>query len=210
MFTGLIEALGEIVDISKVSNGLRLEIRADAARGIREGDSVAVNGVCLTAVGVDAAASVFGAEIGPETARVTSLGDLNPGSLVNLERALREGDRLGGHFVLGHVDATGSVKDIRREGDFCWFTVSYPISLAPLFIHRGSVAVDGISLTVARLDEGTFDVQVVPFTLGHTNLQSARPGQRVNLECDVLGKYVVRALEVYGPAGFRTPLKEGA
>ena len=209
MFTGLIEAIGEVVDISKVSNGLRLEIRAETARGVRDGDSVAVNGVCLTAVGVDGAAGVFGAEIGPETARVTSLGDLAPGSLVNLERALREGDRLGGHFVLGHVDGTGSVRDIRREGDFCWFTVSYPMGLAPLLIHRGSVAVDGISLTVARLAEGTFDVQVVPFTLAHTNLQSARQGQRVNLECDVLGKYVVRALEVYGPAGFRTPQKEG-
>ena len=208
MFTGLIEAIGEVVDVSKIPDGLRLEIRAEKARGIQQGDSVAVNGVCLTAVGVDG--HVFSAEIGPETARVTSLGDLGPGSLVNLERALRQGDRLGGHFVLGHVDGTGTINDIRREGDFCWFTVSYPIGLAPMLIHRGSVAVDGISLTVARLAEGTFDVQVVPFTLAHTNLQSVRPGQRVNLECDVLGKYVIRALEVYGPAGFRTPLKENA
>ena len=197
MFTGLIEAVGEVVDVSKIPDGLRLEMRAEKVRGIQQGDSIAVNGVCLTAVGVDS--GVFVTEIGPETARVTSLGDLGPGSLVNLERALRQSDRLGGHFVLGHVDGTGAIRDIRREGDFCWFTVSYPMDLAPLLIHRGSVAVDGISLTVARLDEGSFDVQVVPFTLAHTNLQAARPGQRVNLECDVLGKYVVRALEVYRP-----------
>lgn len=195
MFTGLIESIGEVVDVSKIPDGLRLEIRAETARGIHLGESVAVNGVCLTAVQADT--GVFAAEIGPETARVTSLGDLAPGSLVNLERALRQGDRLGGHFVLGHVDGAGTIKDIRREGDFCWFTVSYPMDLAPLLIHRGSVAVDGISLTVARLDEGTFDIQVVPFTLARTNLQAAQPGQRVNLECDVLGKYVVRAFEVY-------------
>ena len=157
---------------------------------------MAVSGVCLTAVAVDENTRVFAAEVGPETAQVTSLGDLAPGSLVNLERALRQGDRIGGHFVLGHVDGTGAIRDIRREGDFCWFTVSYPMGLSPLLIHRGSVAVDGISLTVARLDEGTFDIQVVPFTLAHTSLQAARPGQRVNLECDVLGKYVIRALEV--------------
>jgi len=196
MFTGLIEAIGEVVDVSTVPAGLRLEIRSGSARGIRQGDSVAVSGVCLTAVAVDENAGVFAAEIGPETAQVTCLGDLSPGSLVNLERALRQGDRIGGHFVLGHVDGTGAIKDVRREGDFCWFTVSYPLGLAPLLIHRGSVAVDGISLTVARLDEGTFDIQVVPFTLAHTSLQAARPGQRVNLECDVLGKYVIRALEV--------------
>jgi riboflavin synthase len=200
MFTGLIEAVGEVADVSTIPDGLRLEIRAETARDLQPGDSVAVNGVCLTAVAADPTAGAFRVEIGPETARVSSLGDLRPGSLVNLERALRQGDRLGGHFVLGHVDGTGSIVGIRHEGDFCWFAVSYPISLAPLLIHRGSVAVDGISLTVARLDGGSFDIQVVPFTLAHTNLRTARPGQRVNLECDVLGKYVIRALEVYGAA----------
>ena len=109
---------------------------------------------------------------------------------------MRADGRFGGHMVLGHVDAAGSIRQIRPEADFTWLTVSYPDALAPLLVHRGSVAVDGISLTVARLDADAFDVQVVPFTLAHTNLRAARPGDRVNLECDMVGKYVLRAMEL--------------
>ena len=196
MFTGLIESVGEVADIQAVESGFSLSIRADLADALGKGESIAVNGVCLTAIG--RRAGTFQAEIGPETAQVTTLGRLRTGSLVNLERAMRADGRFGGHFVLGHVDAAGTITAIRPEADFSWVTVSYPGVLAPLLIHRGSIAIDGISLTIARLDAATFDVQIVPFTWTHTNLRGARPGDAVNLECDMVGKYVVRAVELMG------------
>jgi riboflavin synthase len=199
MFTGLIESVGEIADVTTIHGGLRLGIRTDL-RDLREGESVAVNGVCLTVVA--ASAGKWVAEIGPETAKVTSLGTLERGSAVNLERAMRPDGRFGGHFVLGHVDGVGTIQAIRPEADFSWLTVSYSGGLAPLLIHRGSVAVDGISLTVAKLEAKTFDVQIVPFTWTHTNLRAARVGDLVNLECDMVGKYVLRAVEQYVVSGF--------
>jgi riboflavin synthase len=129
---------------------------------------------------------------------VTTLGFLKPGSLVNLERAIRADGRLGGHFVLGHVDGTGIIQRIRPEADFSWLTISYPASLATYLIHRGSIAVDGVSLTIAALAPSSFDVQIVPFTWMHTNLQAAGVDAPVNLECDMIGKYVARAMEVMG------------
>jgi len=129
---------------------------------------------------------------------VTSLGNLKAGALVNLERSMRADGRFGGHIVLGHVDGTGTIQSIRPESDFRWVTVSYPAALAPYLIHRGSVAIDGISLTIARLDAASLDVQIVPFTWSHTNLRTARTGDRVNLECDMVGKYVIRAVELMG------------
>ena len=200
MFTGLIESVGEIADVTPIDGGFRLGIRTELSSEVREGESVAVNGVCLTVVG--AHAGEWFAEIGPETAKVTSLGRLKRGSIVNLERSMRPDGRFGGHLVLGHVDGTGTVQAICPEADFSWVTVTYPAGLAPLLIHRGSVAVDGISLTVAKLGEHTFDVQIVPFTWRHTNLRAARVGDLVNLECDMVGKYVVRALEQYVESGF--------
>jgi riboflavin synthase len=200
MFTGLIESVGEIADVTPLDGGFRLGIRTELSSEVREGESVAVNGVCLTVV--DAQAGEWFTEIGPETAKVTSLGRLKHGSIVNLERAMRPDGRLGGHFVLGHVDGTGTIQAICPEADFFWLTVTYPAGLAQLLIHRGSVAVDGISLTVAKLEEKTFDVQIVPFTWRHTNLRAARVGDSVNLECDMVGKYVVRALELYAVSGF--------
>ena len=194
MFTGLIETVGEIADVSAIASGFHIRIQTELAAELRTGESVAVNGVCLTVAAVERGS--WSAEIGPETAQVTSLGELRRGSLVNLERAMRAGGRLGGHFVLGHVDGTGSIDAVRPDADFTWLTVSYPAALAPLLIHRGSIAVDGISLTVARLADANFDVQIVPFTWQHTSLRAARPGDRVNLECDMVGKYVLRALEV--------------
>src|SRR6185295_5101276 len=124
------------------------------------------------------------ADIGPETVRVTTLGSMPPGSRVNLERPLRADSRFGGHFVQGHVDAIGCVEDLRREQDFHWLTVSYPDGLAPLIVNKGSIAIDGISLTVAGLATGSLNVMVIPFTMEHTNLGSIQRGERVNLECD--------------------------
>src|SRR5687768_17798598 len=198
MFTGLIEAVGKVAVVKAIDAGFNLRISSDIAGDLRPGESISVNGVCLTVVekGVGPPDHFFAAEIGPETAKVTSLGALSAGSLVNLERAMLANGRFGGHMVLGHVDGTGTIQSIRAEAEFSWITVSYPAALAPYLIHRGSVAVDGISLTVAKLDTATFDVQVVPFTLSHTNLRNARAGNRVNLECDMVGKYVLRAMEV--------------
>ena len=199
MFTGLIESVGEVVDVSTIAAGFTLRIRSDIAADLRAGESVAVNGVCLTVVDTDhkpgSASAEWRAEIGPETARVTSLGSLKAGSLVNLERAMPANGRFGGHMVLGHVDATGTIQAIRPDADFSWVSVSYPPSLGPYLIHRGSIAVDGISLTIAKLEAAAFDVQIVPFTWSHTNLRAARAGDRVNLECDMVGKYVVKAIE---------------
>jgi riboflavin synthase len=196
MFTGLIEAVGTIAEVRPVESGFRMRIRTAIAADIREGESVAVNGVCLTAVSPHA--DEWQAEIGPETARVTSLCSLKVGALVNLERAMRADGRFGGHLVLGHVDGTGTVQAIRPDADFTWVSVGFPEPLAPYLIHRGSIAVDGISLTVAGLSRSTFDVQIVPFTWTHTNLPALRIGDQINLECDMVGKYVVRAVELMG------------
>jgi riboflavin synthase len=196
MFTGLIESVGIVDDLRAVESGFTIRIGTDLAAALQKGESVAVNGVCLTVV--DARPGDWLAEIGPETANVTSLGGLKAGSRVNLERAIRADGRFGGHFVLGHVDGTGTIQGIRSEADFWWVTVSYPGGLAPLLIHKGSIAVDGISLTVAKLEGTSFEVQIVPFTWMHTNLSRARTGDRVNLECDMVGKYVARAVELMG------------
>jgi riboflavin synthase len=134
-------------------------------------------------------------DVGPETARVTTLGTLERGRRVNLERPLRADARLGGHFVLGHVDGVGVVAEARPEGENLWLTIDYPPALAALFIRKGSVAVDGVSLTVAGLDDRRADLQIIPYTRSHTTLGDLRAGDRVNLECDVLGKYVLRAAE---------------
>ena len=196
MFTGLIESVGEIAEVTAIDAGFSLRIASGIAGDLRLGESVAVNGVCLTVVDFSTAAGVFSTEIGPETARVTSLGDLKSGAAVNLERAMPANGRFGGHMVLGHVDGTGTIQSIRPEADFSWLTVAFPAGLAPYLIHRGSIAVDGISLTIAALEKTTFDVQIVPFTWSHTNLRRLRAGDRVNLECDMIGKYVLRAIEL--------------
>ncbi len=191
MFTGLIESLGRVAAVAPVPGGFRLGIETPIAADLSLGDSVAVNGVCLTAV--DAGNGRVAFDIGPETARVTSLGALVPGAPVNLERAMRADSRVGGHFVQGHVDGTGTLVSVRPDAEFSWMTFSFPREHAALLIPKGAVAVDGISLTVAHLAESTFDVQLVPFTLTRTNLSSLAIGARVNLEFDMLGKYAVRA-----------------
>ncbi len=194
MFTGLIETVGHVSGIAPVPSGFCIRIRTALAPSLTPGDSVAVNGVCLTATIIDG--DEWQADIGPETARVTTLGSLKPEQVVNLERPLRAGDRLGGHFVQGHVDAVGTIDAVRRDGDAHWMTIAFPPGLAPLLIPKGSIAVDGISLTVAALRERQFDVMIIPFTWSHTNLSSLRVKDHVNLECDMVGKYVARAVEL--------------
>ena len=194
MFTGLIEALGRIAEVKSTGSGIRIRIRTELAGQLTPGDSLAVNGVCLTVV--LAGDGEVHADVGPETARVTTLGSFKRDEAVNLERPLRADARLGGHFVMGHVDAVGIVEDIRSEGDVHWLTITFRRDLAPYLIRKGSIAVDGISLTIAGLGEEKFDVMVIPFTWEHTNLRALRPGGRVNLECDIVGKYVARAAEV--------------
>ena len=196
MFTGLVEAVGELVESKPTAGGTRLRIAAALAAELAPGDSLAVNGVCLTVT--FASGSEFLADVGPETMRVTTLGSITRESLVNLERPVRADSRFGGHFVQGHVDAIGVLEELRPEAEFYWLTVGFPFHLAPYLVHKGSIAVDGISLTVAGLGPDRFDVQLVPYTMEHTNLKHAQVHSRVNLECDMLGKYVARAVELAG------------
>jgi riboflavin synthase len=197
MFTGLVEDVGEIVEVKPTAGGVRLRIASKLSPELAPGDSLAVNGVCLTIILADA--THVHADAGPETLRVTTLGALTRESLVNLERPLRADGRFGGHFVQGHVDGVGYIEDLRAAAEFHWLTVRFPPALTPYFVHKGSVAVDGISLTVAGLGTDRFDVQIVPYTMEHTNLRRAQIHDRVNLECDMVGKYVVRAMENYVP-----------
>ena len=192
MFTGLIEFIGEVARVETRPAGQRLHLRTPLA--VAAGESVAVNGVCLTVT--PSGADGVHADIGPETARVTTLGSLRPGERVNLERAMRADSRFGGHFVQGHVDGTGTVRAVRPDGDAYWITIAFAEELAPYLIRKGSIAVDGVSLTVADLRDGEFDVMIIPFTWVHTNLSALVPGSRVNLECDMVGKYVARAAEL--------------
>jgi len=196
MFTGLVEAVGEVVEREQTDRGFRLRIATPLATELSPGDSLAVNGVCLTVI-LSQRHEVH-ADIGPETVRVTTLGSLEHGCRVNLERPLRADSRFGGHFVQGHVDAMGRIEDLRPDSEFHWLTVSFPPELRPYIVHKGSIAVDGISLTVAGLGTDRFDVMIVPFTMTHTNLGHVQIRDRVNLECDMVGKYVVRAAELAG------------
>jgi riboflavin synthase len=194
MFTGIVEATGTLAEVKPVAGGFRIRIETALAPTLSPGASLGVNGVCLTVVVIDGIEVV--ADIGPETARVTTLGLLKRGQQVNLERPMRLDGRLHGHFVLGHVDGVGVVSELRPEAAAQWLTIQFPAPLAPFFIRKGSVAVDGISLTVAGLGDREFDVQVIPYTWTHTTLRHLRPNDKVNLECDMIGKYVARALDV--------------
>jgi len=194
MFTGIVEECGRVLE----RDGSRLTVEADAALGgIEIGSSVAVNGVCLTAVAIGSGRLAF--DLGPETLSRTALADLGPGDPVNLERPMRLDGFLGGHLVLGHVDGVGSVIALDRAGDTARLRIEWQgQDLAPLLIPQGSVAVDGVSLTVAALEEGAFEIMLIPHTLERTTLGTLKPGRRVNLEMDVIGKYVLRVLSVRG------------
>jgi riboflavin synthase len=194
MFTGIIEGVGSLSEVKGTGGGYRVRIHTPLSSELKEGDSLAVNGVCLTVILVDGEHVL--ADVGPETARVTTFGALQRGQEVNLERPLRGDGRFDGHFVLGHVDGVGVIEEIRQEGESRWLTVGFQPALAPYFIRKGSVAVDGISLTVAGLGDRQFDVMVIPYTWEHTSLKGLRKGDKVNLECDMIGKYIARAMEL--------------
>jgi len=194
MFTGLIESVGCVEAVTASARGMQIAVATGLASELRPGDSVAVNGVCLTVTRRDA--TQLHADIGPETARITTLGALKTGQPVNLERSMRADSRFGGHFVQGHVDGVGLLRSIRVDGDARWLTIEFPATLAGFIVRKGSIAVDGISLTVADLRDRELDVMIIPFTWEHTSLSSAAAGERVNLECDMVGKYVARAVEL--------------
>jgi riboflavin synthase len=198
MFTGIVEEVGTVVSLSGPGAGHRLAVRADRVLdGSEVGASLAVSGACLTVVARQGDVLAF--DLGPETLARTTLGRLTPGDAVNLERPLRLGATLGGHLVLGHVDGVGVVEDVTRVESTTRARIRLPDrDLAPLLVPHGSVAVDGVSLTVAALDDQAFEVMLVPHTLAATTLGRLRPGQPVNIEADVIGKYVVRALALRG------------
>ncbi len=196
MFTGLIEATGQIASISGREAGERVRIATELGAELTSGDSIAVNGVCLTAVECDP--SGFAADVSPETMRVTTWKAAAVGQVVNLERPVRADGRLGGHFVLGHVDAVGRVTRFEADGECHWLAVRIDESMLGLVVPKGSVAVDGVSLTVARLEGPIVEIQLIPFTVAHTAFRTTRVGDAVNLECDVLGKYVARLMEATG------------
>lgn len=195
MFTGLVEEVGRVLE--RVES--RLVLAADRVlQDSGVGASVAVNGVCLTVVEVGAGRLRF--DVGPETLARTALGDLAVGDPVNLERPMRLGGMVGGHLVQGHVDGVGTVAALTRQAETARLTIEWPgEALAPLLIPQGSVAVDGVSLTVARLNERDFEIMVIPHTLVATTLGGLTPGKRVNLEMDMIGKYVQRILQLRQP-----------
>jgi len=192
VFTGLVADLGSVTALDATADGVRLRVRTALAGELSDGDSVAVNGVCLTAVGPDGES--FGADVMHETLRRSSLADVRAGTRVNLELPLRAHDRLGGHVVQGHVDGVGTVRAVRRDGFARVVTVEVDPGLLRYVVEKGSVAVDGVSLTVAALADDGFVVALVPHTLAVTTLSTLRPGQDVNLEADVLAKYVERLI----------------
>jgi riboflavin synthase len=197
MFTGIIESLGTVASITDRNGARRVRYEAPFAAELAVDDSVSVNGVCQTVVACDAAA--FDTVIVEETLRKTAFGEVKAGDAVNLERSLRLGDRLDGHLVQGHVDTVGRIEAIEAEGTNWLVTVSFPEEWAGYVVGRGSIAVDGISLTVARLERTRFTVAVIPYTWTHTNLGGKQVGEGVNLEFDLLGKYLLRRLELQKP-----------
>lgn len=197
MFTGIIESLGTVASITDRNGARRVRYEASFAAELAVDDSVSINGVCQTVVACDPVG--FETVIIEETLRKTAFGALKVGDPVNLERSLRLGDRLDGHLVQGHVDTVGRIGRIEAEGTNWLVTVSFPEEWAAHIVGRGSIAVDGVSLTVARLERTRFTVAIIPYTWTHTNLGVKREGDGVNLEFDLLGKYLLRRLELQKP-----------
>ncbi|MGA2015941.1 MAG: riboflavin synthase [Opitutaceae bacterium] len=194
MFTGIVEESGSVESFARGASSWRLRVRAARVlEGTAQGDSVAVNGCCLTAVGLDGGAITF--DVLEETRRLTNFRSLAPGAPVNLERSMRTDGRLGGHFVTGHIDGTGLIEAFGPRGADHWLRVRGPSGCGRLLIHKGSIAVDGISLTVAEVDGDAFAVWIIPHTVEVTNLRASRAGDAVNLEFDMIGKYVEKLLE---------------
>jgi riboflavin synthase len=223
MFTGIIETVGRIRRLDRIAtketssqgaagaagDAARVEIAFETPvpeRSLAPGFSIAVNGCCLTVV--EAGEGFFTADLSPETLRRTSFGQLGPGSLVNLERPLTAGSELGGHFGLGHVDGIGLIERIRREGENGWLSVRIPPELGRYVAMKGSLTIDGISLTIAACSPGLAEFAVIPYTFAHTHLREKSEGDPVNLECDVLARYLERLLEARAePTGARLTLE---
>jgi riboflavin synthase len=192
VFTGLVADLGTVAAVDATDDGVRLRVSTALAADLADGDSIAVNGVCLTAVGADG--DGFGADVMHETLRRSSLADVRPGARVNLELPLRADERLGGHVVQGHVDGLGAIRAVRDDGFARVVTIAADPALLRYVVEKGSIAVDGVSLTVAAIDEETFAVSLIPETLERTTLGGAAQGAPVNLEVDILAKYVEKLL----------------
>ena len=194
MFTGIIEDMGKVYrwQMHKGAGTLTLTTHLPSSE-MKRGSSIAVNGTCLTVI--EKAEGRFSVDVSPETLERTTLRKLRRGDPVNLERPLRLSDRLGGHLVTGHVDGVGIIQEIRKKGKFTFFSFQVPAALAPLLVPKGSVAVDGISLTVNECEKRRFSVAIIPFTLNHTNLLGRMVGDKVNIETDIIGKYVQRLLQ---------------
>ncbi len=192
MFTGLVEAVGTVAELARTGEQARLTLNLPFASELALGDSVAVNGCCLTVTQISISQSSF--DILSQTLQVTSLGNLEPGNEVNIERALRVGDRLGGHFMQGHIDATGSIIDWSQHGQDHRLEISLPTDIHSLCIPKGSIAIDGISLTIAELLPESAVCWITPHTSEATHLSSCKVGQKVNLEADMLAKYVRQQL----------------
>lgn len=196
MFTGIIEEIGNVLEVSKTEVKARFKIQAaEIMKDIKQGDSIAVNGICLTVT--DFSANGFCVDVMHETLMRSAIKGLGRGSRVNLERAMPANGRFGGHIVSGHIDGTGIIRDVRRDAIAVWYRVEAP-ELMPGIIEKGSIAIDGISLTVAGVAEDSFSVSVIPHTAGHTTLTEKKAGDIVNLETDCIGKYVRHFLGLEG------------
>ena len=201
MFTGLVEISGTLSSVKNRGNGIRLSVKPLSGFEVQPGDSISVNGVCLTVTKIPTGPPLpkggredISFDVSPETLRSSNLGELRTGDRVNLERALRLSDRLGGHIVTGHVDATGTIRDKKQVGEYTFYSFESPPEILKYIVRKGSVAVDGISLTVVELDSRSFSVAIIPHTLAATNLGDKGPGDKVNLEADIIGKYVEKLL----------------
>ncbi len=197
MFTGIIEEVGVVKNVTKGTSSFSMLITADVvASDLKLGDSVNTNGACLTVTALNL--NSFTVDIMPETMRKTNLGILKPGSEVNLERALMLSSRLGGHLVSGHIDGTGVIRQIKKEDNAVWITVKAGHDILRYMIPKGSVSLDGISLTVVHVDEVSFDVSLIPHTMAVTTLRNKKPGDTLNIECDMVAKYIERFTGIPG------------
>ncbi|WP_251212440.1 riboflavin synthase [Adlercreutzia murintestinalis] len=200
MFTGIVEEVGSVERITPGARSATIALKASTVvEGTKLGDSISVNGVCLTVT--DLSASGFMADAMPETLTRTDLGQLRPGSPVNLERALRLSDRLGGHLVSGHIDGTARIASFAHDDNAVRIRIADAAHLTPLIVEKGSVALDGISLTVTAVDAATFEVSVIPHTFAHTNLCDKRVGDALNVECDIIGKYIEKLMGAQESSG---------
>ncbi len=203
MFTGIIEELGTVKDIGITGNSAQIKLSAEKVlENTRIGDSIAVNGICLTVTGITS--DGFSADVMPETLKRTSLSIVRRGDKVNLERAMAADGRFGGHIVSGHIDGTGTIRDYKKDGNAVWVTISAPDDILKLVAEKGSIAIDGISLTVAYVDDICFKVSIIPHTAGETTLLMKRVGDPVNLETDIIGKYVAKLLTVPAESSVRS------